>query len=86
MKKQNNQKGGCSLCGSSEKSSTILLCDGCDQEFHLQCVQLSSVPPGNFYCIPCTTIAKSDTPSMSPEELKVTLVCVVFRVYINIAG
>ncbi|KAI3643768.1 hypothetical protein MP228_009932 [Amoeboaphelidium protococcarum] len=58
----------CSLCkqsplndpDSSEAdreldASSILLCDGCDQGFHLQCLGLKKMPQSSYICHSCTT-------------------------------
>ena len=30
-----------------------LLCDGCDRAFHLQCLSMTVVPEGDWYCVAC---------------------------------
>lgn len=41
---------GCNVCGTShsQKPNRIILCDGCDKEYHLQCLKepLAKVPKG----------------------------------------
>ena len=52
----------CSSCfmrtdGEHDEREPILLCDGCDREYHLRCLQprYSCVPDGDFYCWDCST-------------------------------
>ena len=40
----------CALCGADGE---LLLCDGCPQAFHLACLHMQSVPPGQWYCPLC---------------------------------
>ena len=42
----------CVLClrTDSLKGNEMLLCDGCNRGFHLQCIDFSHVPVENFYC------------------------------------
>jgi hypothetical protein len=35
------------------RRSVLLLCDGCDSAFHLECVGLAVVPPGDWFCEWC---------------------------------
>lgn len=45
----------CEICGLSDREDTMLLCDGCDLGYHIQCLQppLENVPTGNWYCSEC---------------------------------
>ncbi|KAL8133034.1 putative Histone-lysine N-methyltransferase ATXR5 [Apium graveolens] len=45
----------CSICGSGEKDEEILLCDGCDNGFHMMCLRpvVVRVPIGSWYCNKC---------------------------------
>ncbi|KAK9864489.1 hypothetical protein WJX84_007928, partial [Apatococcus fuscideae] len=46
---------GCCVCWADEDRARILLCDSCDGEYHLYCLEppLSEAPPGNWYCPQC---------------------------------
>eukprot|EP01012_Entosiphon_sulcatum_P051682 TRINITY_DN70991_c0_g1_i1.p1 TRINITY_DN70991_c0_g1~~TRINITY_DN70991_c0_g1_i1.p1 ORF type:complete len:329 (+),score=49.27 TRINITY_DN70991_c0_g1_i1:664-1650(+) len=48
-------EGGCSVCGGSDFPEHILLCDMCDAEYHLHCLNppLSAVPEGEWLCPEC---------------------------------
>lgn len=45
----------CEVCGSSLNEDRLLLCDGCDLAYHLDCLDppLSEVPEGEWYCPSC---------------------------------
>mmetsp|Transcript_33464 Transcript_33464/g.73406 ORF Transcript_33464/g.73406 Transcript_33464/m.73406 type:complete len:830 (+) Transcript_33464:265-2754(+) len=71
-----DDEGHCSGCrGDRDEQAAvagepILLCDGCDREYHLGCVRprLTEVPEGDFYCGKCDAAAAaagsaSKTPS-----------------------
>ncbi|KAI3989607.1 hypothetical protein MKX01_036216, partial [Papaver californicum] len=40
----------CNICGDF---GDLLLCDGCPRAFHRDCVGLSNLPPGKWYCFHC---------------------------------
>jgi len=46
----------CEACGSGENEERIILCDGCDHAYHLECATpvLSEVPEGEWYCTTCS--------------------------------
>ncbi|CAN0300560.1 unnamed protein product, partial [Discosporangium mesarthrocarpum] len=46
---------GCVACHSGGDEDKILLCDGCDKEFHTYCLDppLKEVPEGQWYCVEC---------------------------------
>ncbi|KAK4882675.1 hypothetical protein RN001_005994 [Aquatica leii] len=45
----------CEVCGFSLNEDRLLLCDGCDLAYHLDCLDppLSEVPEGEWYCPTC---------------------------------
>nr|XP_026501798.1 PHD and RING finger domain-containing protein 1 isoform X1 [Vanessa tameamea]XP_026501799.1 PHD and RING finger domain-containing protein 1 isoform X1 [Vanessa tameamea]XP_026501800.1 PHD and RING finger domain-containing protein 1 isoform X1 [Vanessa tameamea] len=45
----------CEICGSIEDEETMLLCDGCDLGYHMQCLSppLSEVPADQWLCPNC---------------------------------
>lgn len=47
--------GGCQVCGTDEAPDTILLCDLCNQEFHMHCLDppLVQIPEGEWFCPDC---------------------------------
>ncbi|KAL4174273.1 hypothetical protein KRP22_006212 [Phytophthora ramorum] len=46
----------CEVCKSSERESEIVLCDDCDAEYHIFCLQppLLSVPEEQWFCPKCS--------------------------------
>ncbi|CAK5100364.1 unnamed protein product [Aphanomyces euteiches] len=47
---------GCVACGLDNNGDSILLCDGCNAEYHIYCLvpPLNEVPDGDFYCVNCS--------------------------------
>ncbi|CAH1991650.1 unnamed protein product [Acanthoscelides obtectus] len=47
----------CEICGSRDNEDRMLLCDGCDQGFHMYCLDppLDNVPEGAWYCPGCAS-------------------------------
>jgi hypothetical protein len=49
----------CGICRVAvNTTNNVLVCDGCECGFHLQCLQLSSttsIPKGDWYCSKCVT-------------------------------
>nr|CAH7721397.1 unnamed protein product [Callosobruchus chinensis] len=45
----------CVICGSRDHEDRMLLCDGCDQGFHMYCLEppLDNIPEGAWYCPGC---------------------------------
>jgi hypothetical protein len=45
----------CEVCESAEEAASMLLCDGCDNGYHLACLQppLAAVPEGEWRCPDC---------------------------------
>mmetsp|Transcript_20082 Transcript_20082/g.41622 ORF Transcript_20082/g.41622 Transcript_20082/m.41622 type:complete len:218 (-) Transcript_20082:2184-2837(-) len=41
----------CAICNDG---GDLILCDGCDKSYHLQCVNLREVPEGDWFCPQCT--------------------------------
>jgi hypothetical protein len=48
---------GCRICGSDNKHDEMLLCETCDGEFHMRCLDppLKKIPKNEWYCRGCTT-------------------------------
>ncbi|KAJ3207944.1 PHD and RING finger domain-containing protein 1 [Dinochytrium kinnereticum] len=43
----------CIICSSSGQEEAMLLCDACDQGYHLFCVGLDAIPIGDWFCFMC---------------------------------
>jgi hypothetical protein len=44
----------CSVCCSRGRSATMLVCDSCDQGFHMHCMGTKRPPPGVWFCVQCS--------------------------------
>lgn len=46
---------GCQKCHQDDDHANLLLCEGCNDEYHIYCLDppLESVPDGDFYCENC---------------------------------
>jgi hypothetical protein len=49
--KDNGEDDRCFIC---EDGGDLLICDGCEKSYHLQCVDLSEVPQGDWFCPECS--------------------------------
>jgi hypothetical protein len=54
-----------------DESNPILLCDGCEREFHLHCLQprYTFVPEGDFYCWDCSPTGTTRSLEVYLEEV-----------------
>jgi uncharacterized Zn finger protein (UPF0148 family) len=45
----------CYICSKSERPEVLLLCDGCNDAYHLECLRpiLLSIPDGDWFCPLC---------------------------------
>ena len=43
----------CKLCNSPQEDSPMLICNYCGDAYHMDCIQLTEVPKGLWYCDPC---------------------------------
>lgn len=50
-----NEEEGCAVCGFDDDHANLLLCEGCNGEFHTYCLHppLQSVPTGDWFCARC---------------------------------
>lgn len=62
-----SQESGCLCCNKNDRLDRMLLCDGCDGEYHTFCVKprLSKVPSSEWYCKKCKTAGKGPSPKAS---------------------
>ncbi|XP_038982660.1 methyl-CpG-binding domain-containing protein 9-like isoform X2 [Phoenix dactylifera] len=49
------EEGVCKVCGIDKDDDSVLLCDKCDSEYHMYCLNppLARIPEGNWYCPSC---------------------------------
>ncbi|NXW84417.1 PHRF1 protein, partial [Alopecoenas beccarii] len=64
----------CEVCGRSDREDRLLLCDGCDAGYHMECLNppLSEVPVDEWFCPACAPVevsAAADTDHVSEEEV-----------------
>ncbi|KAI3640211.1 hypothetical protein MIR68_001089 [Amoeboaphelidium protococcarum] len=50
------ERSSCQVCHTDDDPHQLLICDGCDQMYHLYCLEppLSSVPMNEWFCSSCT--------------------------------
>mmetsp|Transcript_23013 Transcript_23013/g.45496 ORF Transcript_23013/g.45496 Transcript_23013/m.45496 type:complete len:2218 (-) Transcript_23013:218-6871(-) len=50
-----SEETACKVCGENDDPESILLCDGCPDEYHMRCLKkpLSKMPEGDWYCPNC---------------------------------
>lgn len=60
----------CLVCGSGTAEERLLLCDGCDDSYHIFCLipPLHDVPKGDWRCPKC--LAQVSNMLSQPVELK----------------
>jgi hypothetical protein len=61
----------CEGCGGQQGASSMLLCDGCDRGWHLQCLNppLAAVPAGSWNCPGCTGAGEAQGDAWRPPVL-----------------
>ena len=60
----------CLVCNrSTQGTSEVLICDGCDGEVHLRCAGLERVPEGDWLCAACApeTSEEESVPESAPS-------------------
>jgi len=57
----------CEICHQSDREDRMLLCDGCDRGYHLECLTppMTTVPIEEWFCPDCTR------PRTTPVEILV---------------
>lgn len=48
----------CEICGQNDREDRMMLCDGCDHGYHLECLTppLHDIPVGEWFCPNCTWV------------------------------
>ncbi|XP_075610960.1 PHD and RING finger domain-containing protein 1 isoform X1 [Balearica regulorum gibbericeps] len=72
----------CEVCGRSDREDRLLLCDGCDAGYHMECLNppLSEVPVDEWFCPACAPMgvsAAADTDHVSEEEVAALMADVI---------
>ncbi len=48
------QQKSCELCYKHNSGASMILCDRCEDGYHMKCLGMSSLPKGEWVCEPCT--------------------------------
>ncbi|XP_039077446.1 PHD and RING finger domain-containing protein 1 isoform X2 [Hyaena hyaena] len=72
----------CEVCGRSDREDRLLLCDGCDAGYHMECLDppLQEVPVDEWFCPECAapgSAPAADAGPVSEEEVSLLLADVV---------
>ncbi|KAM6322240.1 PHD and RING finger domain-containing protein 1 isoform 2-T2 [Podargus strigoides] len=72
----------CEVCGRSDREDRLLLCDGCDAGYHMECLNppLSEVPVDEWFCPACAPMgvsAAADADHVSEEEVAALMADVI---------
>ena len=45
----------CNICNSKKNENKLLICDGCDEQYHMYCLEpkVTKLPPGDWFCPNC---------------------------------
>ncbi|XP_031626416.1 PHD and RING finger domain-containing protein 1 isoform X2 [Contarinia nasturtii] len=61
----------CEICNQSDREDIMLLCDGCDAGYHMDCLipPLTEIPDGSWYCDNCfaSEVTDDDIPDVLAE-------------------
>ncbi|KAM5247365.1 PHD and RING finger domain-containing protein 1 isoform 2-T2 [Ctenodactylus gundi] len=68
----------CEVCGRSDREDRLLLCDGCDAGYHMECLDppLQEVPVDEWFCPECAapgTAPAADAGPVTEEEVSLLL-------------
>ncbi|KAG0168879.1 hypothetical protein DFQ30_004217 [Apophysomyces sp. BC1015] len=60
----------CEICHNGDNEEQILLCDGCDRGYHMNCLTppLTAVPKTDWFCVKCLTASGDDYGFEDGEE------------------
>ncbi|XP_076971379.1 PHD and RING finger domain-containing protein 1 isoform X2 [Tamandua tetradactyla] len=58
----------CEVCGRSDHEDRLLLCDGCDAGYHMECLDppLQQVPVDEWFCPECAVAGMAPAPDPGP--------------------
>ncbi|CAN0483194.1 unnamed protein product, partial [Hapterophycus canaliculatus] len=48
-------------CGGCHTGGDLICCDGCDAVYHPECVGISVVPDGDWFCPACVLAKRKET-------------------------
>ncbi|XP_077315072.1 PHD and RING finger domain-containing protein 1 isoform X2 [Lithobates pipiens] len=69
----------CEVCGHSDREDRLLLCDGCDAGYHMECLTppLNAIPVDEWFCPECAPINRPGEEQVSEEEVTSLLADVI---------
>ncbi|XP_073514745.1 PHD and RING finger domain-containing protein 1 isoform X2 [Phyllobates terribilis] len=69
----------CEVCGRSDREDRLLLCDGCDAGYHMECLTppLNAIPVDEWFCPECAATNQPEDDAVSEEEVASLLADVV---------
>ncbi|XP_077143907.1 PHD and RING finger domain-containing protein 1 isoform X2 [Ranitomeya variabilis] len=69
----------CEVCGRSDREDRLLLCDGCDAGYHMECLRppLNAIPVDEWFCPECAPTTQPEDDAVSEEEVASLLADVV---------
>ncbi|XP_069821575.1 PHD and RING finger domain-containing protein 1 [Dendropsophus ebraccatus] len=69
----------CEVCGRSDREDRLLLCDGCDAGYHMECLTppINAVPVDEWFCPECAANNQPDDDAVSEGEVTSLLADVV---------
>ncbi|CAF0770797.1 unnamed protein product [Didymodactylos carnosus] len=72
LKKITNEKDDHNdiYCFECHTEGDVICCEMCPRVYHLRCLGLIELPPGDWMCPECETILSSSTENNRPETLK----------------
>uniref|UniRef100_A0A3Q4GM51 PHD-type domain-containing protein n=1 Tax=Neolamprologus brichardi TaxID=32507 RepID=A0A3Q4GM51_NEOBR len=61
------EQTNCEVCGGSDREDRLLLCDGCDAGYHMECLTppLDSVPVEEWFCPECEANNRNSSKPLS---------------------
>ncbi|XP_019895992.2 PHD and RING finger domain-containing protein 1 isoform X2 [Esox lucius] len=64
------EQTSCEVCGGSDREDRLLLCDGCDAGYHMECLTppLDAVPVEEWFCPECLANGRHLTEEQSDTE------------------
>ncbi|TWW75601.1 PHD and RING finger domain-containing protein 1 [Takifugu flavidus] len=64
------EQTNCEVCGGSDREDRLLLCDGCDAGYHMECLTppLDSVPVEEWFCPECEANNRHSTEELNDRE------------------
>eukprot|EP01006_Ploeotia_vitrea_P050789 TRINITY_DN67502_c7_g4_i1.p1 TRINITY_DN67502_c7_g4~~TRINITY_DN67502_c7_g4_i1.p1 ORF type:complete len:1669 (-),score=925.38 TRINITY_DN67502_c7_g4_i1:37-4695(-) len=65
---EDDMDGVCRLCSNERGSGKLLVCDGCERDFHLSCLGLRRSPSGDWFCPDCQERKQAEKASKTAHK------------------